>query len=307
MGPGLALDQLGEDVLAPDVNATESQLQQQVSAAQAVTQYCQAVTTLVPAYAAAVTDPSLQKMLQTVQTDTQTWPNSLCAAFTQQVPGNIIAFNTTFSASSASLTQDSQTLLSNPDDQKARGDLIAQLQNLLNGLQQTDQQITNLAGQLVTFENTVQSDHALIDGGLQQLSQEVPHGATIIQSVQANLGVSFFSSQQLSPCIAIVEIDSDVSLKVTETAASAPEVIPFVLAQALLTSLKTTNEQATAALSAILNTWQSLTTRYQAVITDITQAESSQLGGIVQQLEIQTTIAAWNELAEFASQLIGNE
>jgi hypothetical protein len=293
-------------VLAPDVNATESQLQQQVSAAQAVTQYCQAVTTLVPAYATAVTDPSLQKLLQTVQTDTQTWSNGLCAAFTQQVPGDIVAFNSTFKAGAASLTEDSQALLSDPDNQKARADLIAQLQNLLNELQQNGLQVTNLAGQLVIFENTVQNDHTLIDSGLQQLAQAVPHGSTIIDSVQTNLGVSFFSSQQLSPCIAIIEIDSEVSLKVTETAASAPEVIPFVLAQSLLTSLKTNNEQATAALSAILNTWQSLTARYQAVITDITQAESSELGGIVQQLEIQTTIAAWNQLAQFASQLTGN-
>jgi hypothetical protein len=294
-------------VFAPDVSTTEDQLQQQISAAQAVTQYCQAVTTLVPAYAEAVTDPDLQKMLQTVQTDTQRWSNSLCAACTQQVPGQFVHFNSAFASAADQLSTDSRTLLNNPNDTNARSDLLARLQDLLSQLDQIGQQVSDLNTQLVAFETTTQNDHTLIASGLTTLASDVPHGPTIIQSVQATLGVNFFSSQRLSPCIAIIEIDEQVSLKVTETAASAPEVIPFVLAQSLLTSLQTNNEHATAALSNILNTWQSLSTKYESVITDITNAESSQLGGIVQQLDIQAAATAWQQLAQFASQLAQNE
>jgi len=294
-------------VFAPDVSTTEGQLQQQVSAAQAVTEYCLAVTTLVPAYAAAVTDPDLQKMLQTVQTDTQLWSSRLCTACTQQVPGQFVSFNSTFAAAADQLSNDSQTLLNNPNDTNARSDLLARLQELLRQLQQIGQQVTNLQTKLIAFENTAQNDHTLIANSLTKLAEDVPHGSTIIQSVQAALGINFFSSQQLSPCIAIIEIDAQVSLQVTETAASAPEVIPFVLAQSLLTSLEANNEHATAALSNILNTWQSLSTKYESVITDITNAESSQLGGIVQQLDIQAAAAAWQQLAQFAGQLTQNE
>jgi len=294
-------------VFAPDVSATESQLKQQVSAAQEVTQYCQAVTTLVPAYAEAVTDPDLQTMLQTVQTDTQNWSNSLCAAFTQQIPGQFVSFSETFAAAAARLSSDSQTLLSNPNDTTARSDLLDRLQTLLGQLQQIGQQVSDLQTQLVAFETTTQDDHTLIANGLSKLASDVPHGSAIIQAVQANLGVSFFSSQQLSPCIAIIQIDAQVSLKVTETAASAPEVIPFVLAQSLLTSLQTNNEHATAALSNILNIWQSLSTKYESVITDITNAESSQLGGIVQQLDIQAAATAWGNSWLSSPQLSQNE
>ena len=294
-------------MFAPDVSTTESQLQQQVSAAQEVTQYCQAVTTLVPAYAEAVTDPDLQKMLQTVETDTRTWSNNLCSAFTQDVPNQFITFNNTFMTAANLLTSDCQALENNPNNASARADLLAQLQDLLGQLQQIGQQTSNLNTELVTFQNTVQNDHTQIANGLTKLASEVPHGSTIIQSVQASLGVNFFSSQQLSPCIVIIQIDEQVSLKVTETAASAPEVIPFVLAQSLLTSLQTNNEHATAALSNILNTWQSLSTKYQSVITDITNAESSQIGSIVQQLDIQAAVTAWQQLAQFASQLTQNE
>jgi hypothetical protein len=299
--------EFGDTVLAPDVSATESQLQQQVSAAHEVTQYCQAVTTLVPAYAEAVTDPDLQKMLQTVESDTQNWSNSLCAACTQNVPNQFVSFNSTFTTAANRLTSDCQALESNPNDTSARADLLAQLQDLLNQLQQIGQQATTLNKQLVAFQNTVQNDHTLIANGLTTLAAEVPHGSTIIQSVQADLGVNFFSSQQLSPCIAIVQINEEVSLKVTETAASAPEVIPFVLAQSLLTSLQTNNEHATSALSNILETWQSLSSKYQSVITDITNAESSQIGSIVQQLDIQAAATAWQQLAQFAGQLTQNE
>lgn len=294
-------------MFAPDVSTTEGQLQQQVSAAQEVTQYCQAVTTLVPAYAEAVTEPDLQKMLQTVQTDTQTWSNNLCAACTQDVPNQFVTFNSTFTTTANRLTSDCQALENNPNDASARADLLAQLQNLLSQLQQIGQQTSDLQTQLVAFENITQNDHTLIANGLATLASDIPHGSTIIQSVQADLGVNFFSSQQLSPCIAIIQIDEQVSLKVTETAASAPVVIPFVLAQSLLTSLQTNNEHATAALSNILDTWQSLSNKYQSVITDVTNADSSQIGSIVQQLDIQAAATAWQQLAQFASQFTQNE
>lgn len=294
-------------MFAPDVSTTEGQLQQQVSAAQEVTQYCQAVTTLVPAYAEAVTEPDLQKMLQTVQTDTQTWSNNLCAACTQDVPNQFVTFNSTFTTAANRLTSDCQALENNPNDASARADLLAQLQNLLSQLQQIGQQTSDLQTQLVAFENITQNDHTLIANGLATLASDIPHGSTIIQSVQADLGVNFFSSQQLSPCIAIIQIDEQVSLKVTETAASAPVVIPFVLAQSLLTSLQTNNEHATAALSNILDTWQSLSNKYQSVITDVTNADSSQIGSIVQQLDIQAAATAWQQLAQFASQFTQNE
>lgn len=293
-------------MLAPDVAATEGQLQQQVAAAQVVSQYCQAVVTLVPAYAAAITDPTLTQTLTTVETDAQTWPSSLCSAYTQQVPSLFVTFGGTFAAAAAALSEDAQTLLANPAEPGARGDLLQRLQSLLTSLQGLGQTATGLQSQLVAFDETVQHDHTAIVDAQSRLAASLPNGGTIVEAVQSSLGLSFFSAQQLSPCVAIVQIDSDVSLKIVEVSQSAPEVVPVVLAQALLTALQQQNEQAIAALSAILETWQALIAKYQAVIQQLTQAEESQLGSVVQQLDIQTAAVDWSQLAQFAAQLTSN-
>ena len=70
----------------------------------------------------------------------------------------------------------------------------------------------------------------------------------------------------LSPCVAIVMLNSDVEVQLKAALNTQPEVVPVVLARTLLSTLETQNSNATTAMSTILDEWSTLIGKYQAVL-----------------------------------------
>ena len=294
-------------MLAPTVSATQNELSSSVTAAVAVTQYTQAAITLVPAYYAALTGQwaSLQTTLQDVVNDASTWPDTLCPAFTEAVPGLFTSFSGTFSQSAQALQNNVQALMQNANNTAARNALVAGLQSLLAALQQLGPPLNALQVQLIAFENTLGSDLSTIQSAISALQANIPNGPTVINNAQAALQINFLNTTALGPCNAIVEIDSSVSVNLTTILSSAPQAIPVILINALLQQIEQSNTDAQTAMSTILDTWSALIGLYTAVINDVQNASGQQLGTILQQLQVTVSQTAWQQLATYAQNLIG--
>lgn len=291
---------------APDQNTAEQQMQQQIDAVTAVTDYCQAVVTLLPAYSAAISTQNLQTVVSDATSHAAQWGSGLCRSCTQIVPAMFSGFNDAYQAAQQQILDDEQTLMSDPSDASARSDLQRTLSGLVGALEDRGKQVTALQGTLTDFQTTLQGDHTAIEGVIATLAT-VSENGVLINEAQAALGVTFLSSQGLSPCMVIVEIDSQVQVNLDGSAAAGTEIIPAVLAQALLTTIASNNETATQALSALADTWEIVSQKYQSTLTDLQNTDAAQIGGILQELDIQESGTAWQQLAQFANSLVPSE
>ncbi|HEY1017109.1 MAG TPA: HBL/NHE enterotoxin family protein [Herpetosiphonaceae bacterium] len=71
-------------------------------------------------------------------------------------------------------------------------------------------------------------------------------------------------------------------------------------------SLVAANEQATKAMSDVLETWQTLEDKLQSVLDDLQKAEAPNLPAIIESLDIQTAQTAWGQLSDFATKMQQN-
>jgi hypothetical protein len=288
-------------VLAPDPAPAQQQLTQHVDAATVVTQYAQALQTLVPAYEDAVTDAGVRAAVDSAQQHARTWTSGLCASCTATVPSLFVDFAGAFEAQEQAMAADVRALLADPSNETARGDLAARLNALLVALAERGSRATAVRGDLQAFQATVQGDHDAIAAELAAL-QATGQGSILVQQAQATLGLSFLQPQQLSPCVAIVQIDEQVSINLTAVAGGpgGGDIVAAVLVEALLDALRTHGETAGQALSDLADTWQVLVDKYTSTAADLGRAEGAGVAAVLQEIDLQASAAAWNQLAEFA-------
>jgi hypothetical protein len=288
-------------VLAPDPAPAQQQLTQHVDAATVVTQYAQAVQTLVPAYEDAVTDAGVRAAVDSAQQHAQTWTSGLCASCTATVPSLFVDFAGAFEAQELAMAADVRALLADPSDHTARDDLAARLNALSVALAERGGSATAVRRDLQAFQATVQTDHDAIAAALAAL-QATGQGSILVQQAQATLGLSFLQPQQLSPCVAIVQIDEQISINLTEVAEGpgGGDIVAAVLVEALLDALRTHDETAGQALSDLAATWQVLVDKYTSTAADLGRAEGAGVAAVLQDIDLQASTAAWNQLAEFA-------
>jgi hypothetical protein len=291
-------------VLAPDVRATERKLRQQVNAALPVTTYCQAAITLLPPFTQPLKQPQVQRDIATIEADAQIWLSGLCQRFAAGVPQMFVDFAETFTGAMADLTAACNALEANPLDADARKTLISVLAALADQFAALGSTGSALQTDVKAFLQTIDGDAKLMQNDLATIASSVPHGDAIVQQLNATLAVSFFSSQSLSPCLAIITIQESISIEVTQLGASAPALVPLALAKAILVALSTNNQAAAVSLAAILDTLEVLLTKYRSVLASIRQASAPDLPPILRQLDLEDAAAAWQQLSRFASSLI---
>ena len=281
-------------MLAPDPSTTESQLQGAGSTVSPVTEYCQALRTLVSPYQAYV-PASAQQVLHQSQQDAHSW-SGLCQRYTTGLPTAIVQVGNSYLQASGPLQTAADQLALDPSDQNA----LSSLTQALTGVQQTLQEqldtLHTLQQDVVTFEQKIQQDEQQMTVVVNSLS-----GAAL-SAAQATLSTQFLQSNVLGPCIAIVSINSQINLQLTNM--DAPEVVGVALLQALLSQLITLNGNATQALSAVLDSLSVLNVKYQAVLNDLALASSDTLPAILQGLELQVSLQAWQQLVDYASGML---
>jgi hypothetical protein len=288
-------------VLAPDPAAAQQQLTQHVDAATVVTQYAQAVQTLVAAYEDVVTDAGVRAVVDGAQRHAQTWTSGLCASCADTVPHLFVDFAGAFEAQEQAMGADVRALLVDASDQTARDDLAARLNALSVALVARGGSAAAVRRDLQTFQSTIQADHDAITVSLAAL-EATGQGSILVQRAQAALELDFLQPQQLSPCLAIVQIDEQVSINLAAVA-GAPrggDIVAAVLVEALLAALRTHDESAGQALSDLADTWQVLVDKYTSTAADLARAEGAGIAAVLQEMDLQASAAAWNQLAAFA-------
>lgn len=291
-------------MLAPDPVTTQPEIQASYSAALPVTSNATAVKYLVKPFSAAVTDPAIRALLHDVQSDSQVWGQQLCAQYSVAAPGMFTRFGPEFQSAAAGLQQAADALGADPDNSAARRQLLDGLHALLGRMQIIAGTIAPVQAALADYSRTMQSDHAKIDSALLLLAKDIPSGATIVQQLSGVLSTGFYQTSALSPCSVMLTLDESVSMQLTQIGGSAPSLVPLAMCNALLSGLKQANEVATSSLSAVMNTWAVLETKYQSVLDALQQASADELPPLLRALDIQVASQAWGQLADFAQSLL---
>jgi hypothetical protein len=290
-------------MLAPDVHTTEARIQSQVQAALPVTTYCQVALTLVPPFLKYLHDAHIQADVAALQGHVKVWGDGLCARYASQIPQEIVGYNARFQAALPGLQAAVSALTADPGDRSA-------LSSLTSGLEGLSAALTDIVGRagktrddLDTFFGQVESDDTVLQKDLAALTAEIPHGDTIVQALQTSLSATFYQSRALSPCVAILTLNESIVTQAVQLGPGGTEVLPIALAQAALQGLRANNEQAQAALAAILDTWAALQAKVTGVLASLQGATAPDLPPILAQLDLQAAAAAWQELGDFVSSM----
>jgi Bacillus haemolytic enterotoxin (HBL) len=276
------------------------------AAAQSVTGYCQAIVTLVPSFTTSNVPANVTTLLNGVVSDANTWMNGSCSTVTQTVPSQVVNFNAPFQSAISTIESAISALQQNPNNSGAKQQLTSTLTSLTSQVGSIGTAITSTQTQLTAYEQTLQSDSASIQTALNTVAQTTTNGQADIQSVQGTLSTTFFTSDFTSPCFVIVEVDFSISEQLSQILSSNPPVVPLVMTQTLLQNLVQSNASSTTAMSAMLDAWATLVTKYQAVAGDLQNASSQAAGSTLQLLAIQTAANDWSQLVDYAQQLQGS-
>jgi len=297
--------------LSPDVNKTQQDIQQTMQAETPITIYSAAMRYQVepllnqplPSWFAPI-----KAQLETAVAHARTWQDSLCGSITATVPQAIIDYNTTFQDQTDQLLNVMTEIqmgggTATPSQQQQSTQL---LNGLLSGLGTQETSLGGVNTQLVSLMDDLQNDHTNLVNSAATITSEITTGGELIQSLQADLGNDFLDTQVAGPCsVVMVQIKESINLTIKQQAGSYTELLPYVIARAVLEKLTGDSETATQALSTVLTSWQLLQDMLQDVIHDVQKATGDQVLPLLKQLDIQTAQAAWAQLEEFASQLQG--
>lgn len=297
--------------LTPDVNKTQQDVQQTMQAETPITIYSAAMRYQVgPLLKQPLPDwfAPIKSTLDTAVGHARTWQDSLCGTISATVPQAIIDYNTTFQDQTDQLLNVMTEIQmrggsATPQQQQQASQLLS---GLLTGLGAQQSTLAGLNTQLVALMDDLQGDHTNLVAAEATITSEITTGGELIQSLTADLGDDFLDTQVSGPCdVVSVQIKELIQLTIKLQAGSYTELLPYVIARAVLDKLTGDSKAATQALSAVLTSWQLLQDILQDVIRDVQKATGDQVLLLLKQLDIQTAQAAWAQLEEFASQLQG--
>lgn len=297
--------------LTPDVNKTQQDVQQTMQAETPITIYSAAMRYQVePLLKQPLPDwfAPIKSQLDSAVGHARTWQDSLCGTISATVPQAIIDYNSTFQDQTDQLLNVMTEIqmgggTATPQQQQQSSQLLGVL---LTGLGTEQSTLAGLNQQLVALMDDLQGDHTNLVAAEATITSEITTGGELIQSLTADLGNDFLDTQVSGPCdVVSVQIKESIQLTIKQQAGSYTELLPYVIARAVLQKLAGDSESATQALSAVMTSWQLLQDIMQDVIHDLQKATGAQVLPLLKQLDIQTAQAAWAQLEQFASQLQG--
>lgn len=297
--------------LTPDVNKTQQDMQQAIQAETPITIYAAAMRYQVePLLMQPLPDwfTPIKSTLNTAVGHARTWQDSLCGTISATLPQALIDYNSTFQDQTDQLLNVMTEIQmgggsASPRQQQQASQLLG---GLLTGLGTQQTTLGGLNTQLVALMDDLQGDHTNLVTDEATITSEITTCGELIQSLTADLGNDFLDTQVSGPCdVVSVQIKESIQLTIKQQAGSYTELLPYVIARAVLQKLSGDSESATQALSAVMTSWQLLQDMMQDVIRDLQKATGDQVLPLLKQLDIQTAQAAWAQLEEFARQLQG--
>ena len=295
-------------MLAPDPDTTTQAMQNTIGASETVTVYAGALRFVVgpmdsgsfPAWFAPVTTA-----IKTAVGHASDWMDDLCIDVTTTVPQTIIDFASRFDAATNGMinleTELSMGSGSATPAQKQRA--IAILDDLQQGVTAASATVQSIQDRLLTLIQQVQADHDALASGSATVAQNIPDGSVITKSITADLGSDFLDITPNGPCLVSVNIKSEVSIKITQTAGTHPELLPFVVAQVVIDNAVADNAKATKAMSQMMAVWSLMQGLLQSVVDDLSQAADPKVLPILQKAEFDAARQVWVHLSEIAKSI----
>ncbi|HQU84540.1 MAG TPA: HBL/NHE enterotoxin family protein [Pyrinomonadaceae bacterium] len=296
----------GDSSLQIDVNQTKAALQANLNTAQNVTNYAQATVTAVPR----VSDPPdwfapIQTDLETSQSHAVTWLKTICPDVTKNIPQSVVDFNDSFQSISSqilSVQQDIENAGGMPtDEQKQNVDTF--FGNLVSKLSDQEKSVTAVQTEIKNYYANVESDQDKIGSNLGTVSARFSDSQTWIQQLTTIISENFLDTNILGPCQTIVEVNFDISLKISGVNAD-PTIITLILAKAVLQNQFSNQSVSEQAIQSILDTWTTFLQKVQAVIADLQDAQTDEYLTVLSQCDLQTAQTQWQQLSDFAATLI---
>lgn len=293
-------------MLTPEIDGTKKSLQSNASAATTVTDYAQATVTAVPEVAAPPDwfEP-MQNDLAISKEHAQSWLKKICPAITKGIPQGVIDFNQTFQTMSQQIL-DLQQAIENgggkptADQRSSVDSLLVDLSTRFGSQADT---VASLQTDLKTYSAQIKTDQDKLSSDLGAVSQRFTSGHTWIQELTEAIGDSFLDSQVLGPCIAIVNIKMDITLKVGGVEAD-PTLITLIFAKAILENQIGNSQTSQQAVQDILDVWATLKVKADAVASDLKDAKDSEYTNVLSQIDLETARTQWQQLSDFATELI---
>ena len=295
-------------MLAPDKMTTEQALKSSISSSAVITVYAgalrYAVSPLLTATMPFWFDP-VKACIATAIANGSNWMDDLCIDVTSIIPQSIISFAATFDTASDTMNNiETEIIMSSgiatSEQKKQSCETLAMLKA---GIAKADADIATIDTRLLRLTKLVQADHDALIAASSIVAQNVPDGGTIRKNIQTDLGNDFLAITPNGPCMVSLEMKSDVMLKITQTAGSHPELLPYIIAHKLIDNAIVENTQASKAISEFRAVWSLMAGLVAAAINDVSTAADKDVLPILQQAEFSAARDVWRQLSNIAKAL----
>jgi hypothetical protein len=295
-------------MLNPDVSTTEQHIQLAYDSTVAITNYAQGSITAVPKV---LNPPSwfseTQKHIDEMQALSNSWLKEICPDSREAIPFAIADFNDTFASASSKILEVLTQIENQPgeiptDSQKSSVDEQTAILN--KGVDQAIAAVSDLKKQIADFFTKLENSHSTLSNDLDYAAGKFMEGKKWIQELSACIGEHYLTSQVMGPCISIVEIDMNISIKVQEFGAN-PTIITLVYIQAILKDQTSRQASISDAVENILDLWTTLATKLEAVKKDLDNAEGKDYTDILKQIDFEVAQTQWQQVTDFAKKIYG--
>ncbi len=292
--------------LGLDLSGVTAQLGAAAGAARTLTDTAQATLTAVPR----LPDPPawfqpIAADLATAQSHARSWLDQLCPAMTDTAPRSVLALAEENRSTLDGLIGEVAQLVASgaapTEDQRAAVD--ATLAAMTSALGAEASATAGLAQELSAYAADLAADQDRLGDDLGDVAQRFADAKAWITDLQATLGEHFLDSTALGPCLAIVEIDMAITLKVHGVSAD-PTVLSLVVARAILDSRVAALGQSLASVQEVEDAWATVGAKVGAVRTDLADAADADYLPILTGADLDTARQQWDQLATYASTLL---
>ncbi len=296
-------------MLAPDITTTEHTLQLSIRASAVITVYAGALRYVV----SPLLQESMPGWFEPVKNSIATaisngihWMDDLCIDVTRIIPQSVISFAGIFDMASDTMNNIQTEIMmasgiATPEQKKRSIDTLVTLKS---GISKASADIAAIDARLLRLTKLVQSDHDALAIASNIVAYNTPDGRTISKEIHADLRDDFLAITPHGPCMVSLAIQSDVMIKITQTAGSHPELLPYVIAQKLIDNALFDNTQASEALGKVRATWALMEGLVAAALTDVSTASDKDLLPVLRRAEFSAARDVWDQLSHIAETLM---
>lgn len=277
-----------------------------VNASTVVSRYAQATLTAVPILpdSPSWVEP-IKLNLITAQEYASTWLKIICPCLCRTIPKSIIDYSGLFQSISSEILDILQKLQSSNalPTQQQRNRIGVLFDELSSHIKNQQTLLITLQNKINAYSMNIKSAQDTLAEDLGNVSEKFVDAKKWITNIKTCMEEDFLDSTVLGPCIAIVEVNTDISVKVQGSGAD-PSIITLLFATAILKNQTTNLTPAELAVQTMLDNWATLKVKNEAVIDDLENAKDDEYRRILIKVDLQTAQEQWLQLSGFAQKLL---